>query len=81
MIHQSRKVLHKFWAKTDQFYSSDKVLDILKRIYAEFNLLKYKNLCQLAPVPFPIHQHQISIQLIVKTKNLTQMMDKLTKIK
>ena len=46
MIHLSGKVQQKFWAKMDQFYSSDKVLDILKHIYAELNLFKYKNLCK-----------------------------------
>ena len=64
----------------DQFYSSDKLLNILKHIYAEFNLFKYKNICQNALIPYPIHQNYIFAHLIVKTKNVIQKMDKLTKI-
>ena len=44
MIHQSGKFQQTFWAKADKFNSSDKILDILKHIYAEFILFKYKNL-------------------------------------
>ena len=48
-------------------------------VYAEFNLFTYKNLCQTALIPIQLIK-RISIQLIVKTKNVIQKMAKLTKI-
>ena len=75
-IHLSGRAQEKFWVKTGQFCSSDKVHDVEKYIYVEFNLFT----CKTSSHPILII-HQTSnhpILIIHQTPILTPINNKMT---